>query len=79
MVGLCNSSTTQVIPFFSFLIICILFFFSNFSYSSITSDTKLIPMLTGITQLIEHPIQLKPPCKLHFNKRNFVNLYFVYS
>jgi len=22
---------------------------------------KLVPMLTGITQLIEHPIQLKPP------------------
>jgi hypothetical protein len=24
-------------------------------------------MLTGITQLIEHPIQLKPPCKLEEN------------
>jgi len=31
------------------------------NYSSITPDAKLVPMLTGITQLIEHPIQLKPP------------------
>jgi U4/U6 small nuclear ribonucleoprotein PRP3 len=27
-------------------------------------------MLTGITQLIEHPIQLKPPCKLEDYVKN---------
>ncbi|CAF0894597.1 unnamed protein product [Adineta steineri] len=31
------------------------------NYSAITPDAKIPPMLTGITQLIEHPIQLKPP------------------
>jgi U4/U6 small nuclear ribonucleoprotein PRP3 len=52
----------------------ILFFdeFSFISYSSITLDAKLVPMLTGITQLIEHSIQLKPPCK--FCTKNEFNL-----
>ncbi|CAF3717455.1 unnamed protein product [Rotaria sp. Silwood1] len=31
------------------------------NYSVITPDANIPPMLTGITQLIEHPIQLKPP------------------
>lgn len=34
-----------------------------FSYSCVTPDAKLVPMLTGITHLVEHPIQMKPPCK----------------
>ena len=36
---------------------------SLFSYSSVTPNAKIVHLLTGITQLIEHPIQLKPPCK----------------
>ncbi|CAF4180883.1 unnamed protein product, partial [Rotaria magnacalcarata] len=31
------------------------------NYSTITPDANILPMLTGITRLIEHPIQLKPP------------------
>jgi U4/U6 small nuclear ribonucleoprotein PRP3 len=33
-------------------------------------------MLTGITQLIEHPIQLKPPCKFCIKKEFNLNLIF---
>jgi U4/U6 small nuclear ribonucleoprotein PRP3 len=57
----------------------ILFFdeFSFISYSSITPDAKLVPMLTGITQLIEHSIQLKPPCKFSIKKNNLALMFSV--
>lgn len=35
----------------------------DFSYANISADGK-IPPLKGITKLIEHPTQMKPPCKL---------------
>jgi U4/U6 small nuclear ribonucleoprotein PRP3 len=38
--------------------------FHLFSYSSITHDAELTTTLTGITRLVEHPIQVKPPWKL---------------
>ncbi|CAF1047337.1 unnamed protein product [Adineta ricciae] len=47
------------------------------NYSAITPDAKIAPILTGITQLIEHPTQLKPPSEptkpvllpIHLTKR----------